>query len=511
MGGGEVIQGKVHYVHVPVDHFEEDCADLINAIGDQYVVRLIVTPSAYIHPTREELRGITLSVLPDTPVKRCYLRHTLGTGTSVYKIGSMSDGSEIMTERLHTRESKIAFNSCVSDACSEDRRFRIFDKSACNWEPELGADCVDEICVVREYQQMRRSYSWYITVTSGLGYAAEELLEYAEKERWTIQQLYRSPEYGRLMRAASLNRNRVAVSSAHALGVLLPSYGRERCLTLEPVDHCTPLYSSVHHTIVEKELENKVLLYAVHMDTFPLHACYHVPLRVPSLQIITVLEPDGEQGRASWKNQHANSFPATCGLKHFDDIHTTMSHWNPDTAYGDDKCSKHWASMVPYNLYNVDDAYKPWDKLQPGLQAMGLNNHWKQRVMEVVMIKTASMEEECLTAFELLRTVNTDGFIRVPIHCQVFRGGPKYRGLWHVYKNSDPPPAELLQKYTIPGVVYLHETYVRRIAYFNEEIPESELYVASSSSSSGGDDDDTSSTCGFSSDEEELDLEDAFD
>lgn len=497
------IRGKVHYVHAHVDEFEDSCEQLIESIGDEHVVRLILTPSTYRHPSKEdELRGFTLLLLPDTPVSSTYLRNTLGTGTSEYELSTMADGSEITVERLHSRECSIAFNSCVRD-CSE-AHFRLFEKNAA-WEPVLGTDCVDEICVVREYQHTSRRFHWRLFVTAGLQYAADELLDCAVEEEWNIQTLYRSSEYSRLMRAASINRNRIAYAAAHSLGLAMSSSMREQALTPDPVDYCRPAFSSLHHTLVEKQLEDKLLVYAVHVDTFPLHAYHRIPIRVPSLQMITVLEPDGEAGRASWKNAYANSFPSSCGMKRFEDLLGVMSGWDPSSAYGNGHCSKHWGSMVPYNLYNIDEAYKPWDRLQPGLQQMGLNNHWRQRAMEVVMIKSASMDEERLTAFELLRTVDAEGFIRVPIHCQVFRGGSDYKGLWHVYELTDPPPAELLKRYTVPGYVYLHESYVRRVAYYNDEV--SELYTQEEAE----DGYTSSSSSGSDGGGEELDFDDAFE
>lgn len=496
----------MQYIYVRADDFEEDCEQLLESIGDENVVRIIATPSTYVHAVDEELSGITVLVIASTPVSRSLLRPTLCTGTSEFDLTTMEDGSAISMEKL--RQSTFAFNACVREKCSEKDGFHILLDKPQDWEPTLGRDCVDAIRITRQYVHAERRYRWKLFVTSGLDYAASELLEAAIDRGWSIQQLYRSQEYIRLCKAAAANRNRIAYAAAVSLGLSIPRSKYEPSMTASRVHYFAPTFSSLHHTIIEKDFgpDDGGLIYAVHIETYPLHAYQRLPFMRSGEMMMVVFEPKGNVGKRSWQNKYANSFPSGCGFRAHSDLRAAVEKWNPESAYGDDHCEKRWESMVSFNLYSMNDVYKPWQHIQSGLEAMGMTAHWKYTEMEVVMLKIASMKEEKLTAFELLKTKTVGGRVRVPIYSNVFRGGANYKGLWDVYSLQDPPPAAILSEYSIPGYVDIDVKYVVRIAVANREMIE-ESYESSDHSSSSSSS-PSESDCDAYSDEESFEIED---
>ena len=501
----EEVRGKVHYIQVDADEFCDECERMKEEIGDDFVVRIIATPTTYIHAVNEDLRGITVLVVPDTPVSRTLIRDTLCTGTSEYDLSTMEDGSEIDLEKL--RSLNFSFNSCVTERCPINNRFKIFSNESHNWDPTLGDDCVDAIRIAREYDSIKRSYRWKLFVTSGMDYAASELISYAIQEKWSIQQLYESENYKRLLHAANTNRNRVAFAAASSLDLRMPRSKYEMSMTAEKVNYFVPTFSSLHNTIIEKDLgkDNGGKVYALHIETYPLQAYERIPFMRGDVQMVTIFEPNGGVGKRSWNNKYASSFPSSCGLKNHEELRGILSNWDPEEAHGDQNCDKQWESVVGYNLHSMNDVHKPWQRIEPGLHEMGLNNHWKRTVLEVVMLKTASMQEERLTAFELLKTTSINGRIRVPIRSSVFRGGNGYKGLWDVFTIQDPPPASILSEYVVPGYLDIEQKYLIRIAYANGEITQVYQTDYESESEDGS---ESESDVSVSDDDELFEIED---
>lgn len=472
-GSTETIRGKVHYIQIDADEFEEEFDRIVSAIGDKHVVRAIGTPCTYIHAVDEELRGITITVDPDTPVNRSLLRPTLCTGTSEYALTVLEDGKSKITRKA-LRDCTAAFNACVSEAITDrDSCFDVLSEKAHDWEPCLGRDCVDAIRTARYKDLAQKRYHWRLFVTSGLDYAAEKLIQYAIEQEWTISKFYHSVEYQRLMRAASFNRNRIAYAATLSLNLQLTAHKYEAAMTASKVDYLVPIASSLHNTIIKKDLGESGggVLYSVHIDTYPLSAYHRIPFMRTDTQLVKVFEPDGNAGKRSWRNHYADSFPSSCGMKNYSELRRMMTNWEAKEAYGNEHCDKRWESVVPYNLWSIDDSNKSFTSIEMGLRDMGLAGQWKQTDMEVVMLKIASMKEEHLTAFELLKTTaSKQGKVLVPIRSNVFRGGDGYKGLWHVYTMQDPPPASILADYPVPGYVAIEKKYLIRIARANEEI-----------------------------------------
>lgn len=466
------VVNKVHYVGTAKDEYETCCNGLVKTVGVDNVYALIVTPCTYAHAVTEELRGVTVVVAKDTLVSRDLVRTTLETGTSEYVLTTMEDESTITREKL--LENKYAFDSCVPDMCCEDSKFCIFEKSLYDWEPNLGSDWVDAIRVGRIYNNETSEYEWIMLVTSGLDYAAEELVEHAITNKWTMERFYNSEEYRHFKHACDINRDRVAYLAARSLQLKLYSSTYERTMTESNVHSLKSRFSSIHNTIVKRDLgvEGGGVAYAVHIETYPLHSYSRIPFIRGDRQMITILEPlSGRTARESWKNEYANSFPSGSGYKSHKHLRTIVEKWRPDNVHGDERCRKSWSSPIEYNLATMEEAYKRWSDVEPGLTKMGLSSHWKRTHVEVVLLKNASMNEDRLTAFELLQTYDRKShLIRVPIRSNIFAGGNGYKSFWRVYTRQDERPDQVVHWGGMPMYVEVHRKYILRIAVTNGEV-----------------------------------------
>lgn len=504
---------KVHTIGVKADEFKRECDELIKAVGKENVYALFITPCTYTHAVNTRLRGITVVVREDTPISHDVLYTTLGTGTSAYELNGMADGSEIDLSRLRGRIH--VFNACAPDSCSPESRFRLFNyletgevevAGLHNWEASLGTDWADKIEIARIYNTEKRGYSWVMFVTSGLEYSAEELINYAEKKGWTFQKFYKSMEYKHFMRACAVNRNRLAYAAAKSLDLYLVNSTYERSITLNDVNCLRPRYSSIHHTIVEKNLGKDAggIAYAVHIETYPLHCYKRICFRRGDTEMMMTLAPrSGNQGRDSWRNEYANSFPHNCGYRSHEQLRSMMEKRTTESVYGDEHCMKRWKSPIPYNLATIREANRPYSDVEDGLARMGMGPNWEIQMYEVVMMKVASMDEYRLTAFELLHTYDRETkLIRVPIRSKIFAGGDDYTSFWYVYNRQDPPPHEMFKYSGMPMYVEAHRDFIRRVAIANGEIDETYSFDDEQS-----DDAEYSDSCSFSDAESEYDEE----
>jgi len=165
-----------------------------------------------------------------------------------------------------------------------------------------------------------------------------------------------------------------------------------------------------------------------------------------------------------------NSFPHSTGYMGHAELRRMIETYSPRDAYGNEHCEKCWQSPIPYNLTTHDRAHRSWREVEPGLRTMGMTTNWKATQVEIVMSKVASMDENRLTAFELLNTYDAEThLIRVPINSNLFAGGDGYKSFWRVYTKQDPPPENCISC-SMPGYVEVHRSMILRIAIANQEV-----------------------------------------